>query len=247
MVLKESLEKEGNWLFRYRSWLPLIMLLVGVIVFIHHLHAHGDAFILRHWTIYTYICLAVSLAGLSIRAYAVGHTPKGTSGRNTDGQEAACLNTTGAYAMVRHPLYLGNFLAWTGIAMLTCDKGFIVCFALAYWLYYERIIYAEEAYLTTKFGNAYVAWASHTPAFIPDLTRYVRPSLTFSWRKVLKKEKNGVFATMLVFTAFDGMRALMTGGHCDAILLVLCSASAIAYAILKYIKKNTSLLNEEDR
>jgi len=82
--------------------------------------------------------------GLFIRAYAVGHTPANTSGRNTKEQLADELNTTGIYSMVRHPLYLGNFFMWLGAAVLTKNGWFIVAFILLYWIYYERIMFAEE-------------------------------------------------------------------------------------------------------
>ena len=147
-----------------------------------------------HWHLYEYLCLAVSLSGTLVRIYTVGHTPVGTSGRNTANQVADVLNTTGIYSTVRHPLYLGNFLMWLGIALLTCNVGFVAVFVLAYWLYYERIMYAEEQFLRRKFGDTYLRWAERTPAFIPCLKRFRPTDLPFSWKKVIKKEKNGVFA-----------------------------------------------------
>lgn len=32
MDLQEELEKQGNWLFKYRSYLPLTILLIGIIL-----------------------------------------------------------------------------------------------------------------------------------------------------------------------------------------------------------------------
>lgn len=34
MALQEELEKQGNWLFKYRSFLPLIILLIGTILYL---------------------------------------------------------------------------------------------------------------------------------------------------------------------------------------------------------------------
>jgi len=34
MALQEEFEKQGNWLFRYRSILPLIILLIGIILYL---------------------------------------------------------------------------------------------------------------------------------------------------------------------------------------------------------------------
>ena len=113
------------------------------------------------------ICLAVSTLGLLIRIYTVGHTPKNTSGRNTaEGQVADEVNTTGIYSLVRHPLYVGNFFMWLGPAMYAADIWFAISFVMLYWVYYERIMYAEEQFLVGKFGEIYASWAKITPAFI---------------------------------------------------------------------------------
>ena len=47
----------------------------------------------------------------------MGFAPRGTSGRNTLGQVAEVLNTSGMYSVVRNPLYLGNFVIWLGLAL----------------------------------------------------------------------------------------------------------------------------------
>ena len=218
MALQEELELQGNWLFRHRSLLPLIVLFAGV------------------------------LAHSFVRIYTVGHTPVGTSGRNTSEQVAESLNTTGIYSVVRHPLYLGNFLMWLGIALLTCNIGFIIAFILVYWIYYERIMYAEEQFLRRKFGNTYLDWADQTPAFIPRIRQFKPSSLPFSWKKVAKKEKNGVFALFLLFSLFDFIAAWQTDAvSVNRILLVMTLVSGIAYVVLKYIKKRTRLLDEQGR
>lgn len=249
MALQEELEMQGNWLFRRRSLLPLAILLAGVAAAFFTIQFRGMlfSFVFSHWHLYEYLCLAVGLAGTLVRCYTVGHTPVGTSGRNTQGQVADVLNTTGIYSTVRHPLYLGNFLMWLGIALLTCNVGFIAAFVLAYWLYYERIMYAEEQFLRRKFGDAYLRWAERTPAFIPCLKRFRSNGLPFSWKKVVKKEKNGVFALFLLFSLFDGIVAWQTDVLPNYVLLALTVGSGIGYLVLKYIKKHTELLNEKGR
>ena len=182
MALQEELELQGNWLFRYRSILPITILSIGVLVYIYTIHAPGTLFnkIEFYWHHYENLCLFISLAGIFIRVYTVGHTPAGTSGRNTQNQVADSLNQTGIYSIVRHPLYLGNFLTWLGISLLTCNIGFISIFVLAYWLYYERIMYAEEQFLRNKFGVAYINWAEITPTILPNFKSFVPPTLPLS-------------------------------------------------------------------
>lgn len=250
MVLQTELERQGNWLFRRRSLLPLALLPLGLGSLIVTLSEHSSAStaLLAHWHLYEWCCLAVGMAGVWVRAYTVGFTPEGTSGRNTACQVADSLNTTGIYSMLRHPLYVGNFLMWLSVALLTCNAGFVAAFVLAYWLYYERIMYAEEQFLTRKFGEAYTCWAQRTPAIVPCLRRFKRSPLPFSWKKVLKKEKNGVFALLLLFSLFDAITATLTGRiELNTPLLALSAASGIAYLALKYLKRRTTLLDEQGR
>lgn len=250
MVLQKELEKQGNWLFQHRSLLPLVMLAIGIatlcVNFRHLSVAHS--FLLARWHTYEWACLAIGLAGVALRAYTVGFTPVGTSGRNTAGQVADSLNTTGIYSTMRHPLYAGNFLMWLSVSLLTCSVGLVASFVLAYWLYYERIMYAEEQFLSHKFGKTYTDWAMHTPAIIPCLRHFKPSPLSYSWKKVLKKEKNGVFAIFLLFCVFD----ILSVGFAPSLsynvpLLFMAVASGVAYLVLKYIKKYTSLLDEHGR
>ena len=40
---------------------------------------------------------------------------------------------------------------WLGVAKLTESLRFILAFVLLYWVYYERIMYAEESFLISNF------------------------------------------------------------------------------------------------
>lgn len=251
MALQEEFEQQGNWLFKYRSFLPLIVLVIGITL---HLRTeiYPDTFILEetpYEIYYEMFALIISLFGLFIRVYTVGHTPKNTSGRNTkQGQLADTLNTTGIYSIVRHPLYLGNFLMWFGPAMLTGHFWFIIAFVLFYWIYYERIMYAEEQFLRRKFGEQYLKWSENVPAFVPKFKKFKKSDLPFSWKKVLKKEKNGLFALFLIFLVFDFSGEMIENGtDYNYFLLGMCILTGISYVVLTFLKKRTKLLNEEDR
>ena len=255
MALQEEFEQQGLWLFRYRSTLPLVLLVVGFWVYMQGVYSGSDASLNNQYCItttyrvyYEALCLLVSLAGLVIRIYTVGYTPANTSGRNTAEQVADTVNTTGIYSTVRHPLYLGNFFMWVGPALLSANPWFILSFCLVYWLYYERIMFAEEQFLRGKFGEQYTQWAARVPAFIPSLGNFQKPSLPFSVRKVLKKEKNGLAATFFIFSLFDVSREYALGTHnYNTALHAATVLSILLYIILRYLKNNTRVLDEEGR
>jgi len=250
MALQEEFEKQGNWLFQNRSYLPLLVVMAGIAVFVWT-EGHPEVFMLKEGWLgmyYIYLCLLISLVGLFIRVFTVGYTPANTSGRNTANQLADELNITGIYSLVRHPLYLGNFFMWLGPVLYTGHIWFVGLVCFFYWIYYERIMFAEEQFLRKKFGVIYTSWAENVPAFLPRLNGYKKPRLPFSWKKVLKKEKNGLVNVFLIFCVMDVASAFIRkNGEYNKALAAACMFTIVLYLILKFLKYNTTLLNEEGR
>lgn len=243
MALQEEFEKQGNWLFRYRSNLPIIVFLIGTIFYFYNIYI-GDYFFLdnKYEFYYQLFCLLVGFIGLFIRAYTVGHTPKRTSGRNTLTQIADTLNTSGIYSIVRHPLYLGNFFMWLGPTLLTANTLFILAFCLFYWIYYERIMFAEEQFLRRKFDMKYIEWSNNVPAFIPNFKNFIKPEVQFSWKKVILKEKNGLAALLIIFFLMDlGGKLIIDSKNFNSIIFVLCIFSIFYYLIIKILRKYTKV------
>lgn len=250
MALQEELKVQGDYLFKNRSYLPLIILVIGLSVYIHTEYYEIETPETWFSEGFEFICLAVSLFGLLIRIITVGYTPKNTSGRNTKvGQVAEELNTTGIYSVVRHPLYLGNFFMWLGVAMLTENAWFSIAFIFFYAFYYERIMYAEENFLRVKFGQTYLEWAKNVPAFVPSFKNYKKANYPFSFKKVLKKEKNGLCAVFLLFWIFDLVGDVVEMKPFEfemGFWFYGAVISGVIYLILKVMKKR-NLLDESNR
>ncbi|MCF7814627.1 MAG: isoprenylcysteine carboxylmethyltransferase family protein [Candidatus Cloacimonetes bacterium] len=250
MCLRKELETQGNWLFSNRSYLPIIILAIGIVLYFRNeiLPDNLNTEVTKFKFYYQYLCLFISLLGIFVRIYTVGYTPKRTSGRNTKKQVAQSLNKTGIYSLVRHPLYLGNFLIYFGICLLTGHLWFIITFCLLFWIYYERIMYAEEQFLNRKFGVDFVNWSEETPAFIPKFRSYVKPSKSFIWKKVIKKEADGIFALFCIFFFFDVVGKLIgKSSHINMIIAFSFLFVTIGFIIAKYLKKKTNFLNVAGR
>ncbi len=242
MALTDEIVNNGNWLYRWRSYLPLLMFGLLIAGFPGFTYAAGSETLEDVWEIG---CLAISLFGLGIRAHAIGHAPRGTSGRNTDKQEADSLNTTGLYSVVRHPLYLGNFLIWFGISLFIRVWWVTTISVLIFWLYYERIMAAEEYFLKEKFGKAFEDWAAKTPTFLPGRTGWKRPGSPFSMKSVLRREYGGFFAIITIFTALNTAAHFSVEGRFefDALWTILFFFGLVVYLTLRTLKKKTSVLN----
>ena len=246
MALREEFRKQGEWLFRWRSYLPLIMIgivLLGMRDFEHLGHS-------EEWDdIWEIICLFISFWGLGIRFFTIGYAPKGTSGTNTRKQKADVLNTKGMYSIARHPLYLGNFIIWVGVSAFFHLWWLSLIVILLFWLYYERIIFAEEEFLREKFGKSYSDWAEKTPAFIPDIRKWCSSDMTFSFRTGLKNEYKSFYAIIVSFTFLEiiGDFFLEHRLEIDRMWLSIFIISSAIYVIIRFLKKRTKILEVEGR
>lgn len=244
MGLIEQMQSSGRWLFKYRGQMPLVLFVLAVpAVYLNTFwYALMSDELMRN---INYIGFAVTVIGFLIRFYTVGTTPSGTSGRNTKEQVAETLNTTGIYSIVRHPLYLGNFLIWLGIVIYMKSIAFFFIFSLLYWVYYERIMLAEEQFISGKFGASFTAWADRTPAFLPRLSGFTKSSIPFSLKQVLRREYSGVLATVIGFVYVQQLIGYFSIGS-DYIISVKFQYTLIATAavalILRSLKHYTKVL-----
>ncbi len=252
-MLQQELVRQGNWLFRWRSYLPFLILPLAAASFRNSgwfIETFGNG-LEEVWDI---ACYVLALVGLALRIAIVGYVPSGTSGRNAVEQRADVLNTSGMYSVVRHPLYFANFIVFIAFILLFKSLLLVLFMALAYFLYYERIMLAEEQFLEGKYGEGYRAWAGSTPAFLPRLTGFVRPSPPFSWRSALVREFHTLFLISAAFALVEMLEALILEKQNfsewiadEPVWMVVFVASAAIYVCMYTIKKRTNWLKVKGR
>jgi protein-S-isoprenylcysteine O-methyltransferase Ste14 len=81
----------------------------------------------------------------------------------------------GPYRYLRNPLYLGIFIHTFALTLLMPPSGAIFCI-LAIGFFELRLILGEEAFLTAKLGEPYLAYCSRVPRLLPALTPRVPAS-----------------------------------------------------------------------
>lgn len=252
MKLADELKREGGWLFRWRSYLPLAILPIAVPAFAGSAWfaaAFGSAAEDR----WDWACLILSLAGLAMRVLTIGYVPSMTSGRSIR-HHAASLNTTGMYSIVRHPLYVANFLVFIGFT-LTLKSGLFTLFAaLAYVLYYERIVVAEEDFLESLYGDEFRRWAAKTPTAIPRLTLWIANELSFSWRTALLREYHGVMLIGAVFFISKLLQGLLIRQQSlrewigvEHLYVAMLAGCLAFYVIALFVRKRTTWLIVDGR
>jgi protein-S-isoprenylcysteine O-methyltransferase Ste14 len=241
MPLIEEFEAVGYWLFRWRSYLPLVTVVLFFCGLQYFSYPLGSHFLDELWEV---LCLGVSFLGLVVRALTIGWSANRTSGRHTGQQVADTLNTTGMYSIVRNPLYLGNFLMALGVVSFLRVWWILSIYVLLFALYYERIIFAEEMFLRRKFSKEYMNWAATTPAFFPRIGLWQAPALPFSWRKVFRREYHGVIAVVTSMFVLEILSDIYSGHGfaIDTLWSILLPITFAAYSVVRFVHKHTSFL-----
>jgi len=253
MTIQKTLVAQGAFLFRWRSFIPLLLVVPALMAFSQSAlieEKYGD-FLDETMVV---IGLLISLGGLAIRWVTVGFVPGSTSGRNTKEQRADHLNTDGMYSIVKNPLYLGNYFAILGVLVSVKVWWLVLIGTLAYWLYIERVIAAEEKFLTEKYGQKYTDWSEKTPIFIPNIRLWRKPAMSFSYKTVLKREYNGLMGVACAFFVSEYIIDVWFEREPFGLWLredwpwvAGFVVAAVVFLTLRTLKKHTRLLRVEGR
>jgi protein-S-isoprenylcysteine O-methyltransferase Ste14 len=128
-------------------------------------------------------------AGLLLRAWAAGHLAKNER-----------LATSGPYAYVRNPLYLGTALVAAGLAAASRQPLLAALFAVVFALVYLPAVELEEQYLRELFPE-YAAYAERVRMLWPRLSPRGSPG-RFEWRLYRKNEEYQALLGFLAGAAF---------------------------------------------
>ena len=231
--------KLGNVFYRTRLYVfPLACLLVflpGPRIFENDLTAALIGFL-------------VALAGQVVRAGTIGLVYIIRGGKNRQ-VYAEDLVTEGVFAHSRNPMYVGNLLILSGMAITSnCWTTVLVAIPVTAFIY-RAIVAAEENYLRGKFGSAFDDYCRSVPRFLPKLSGIGETfaSMQFRWRRVLVKEYGTPVAWVLVWcgvVAYNLWRHGELALHAGAAkaLPQIAIAAVLAWLFVRFLKKSRRIV-----
>jgi protein-S-isoprenylcysteine O-methyltransferase Ste14 len=127
----------------------------------------GDSFVWRRTTFLAGVVpLAVRLGALALALGAATILVRSGHAVVDHGRRSEGVVSSGAFAYVRHPLYLGSVLFYLGLALSTASLCALALTA-AIFVFYDHIASYEEAWLEARHGEAYRTYRSRTGKWWP--------------------------------------------------------------------------------
>jgi protein-S-isoprenylcysteine O-methyltransferase Ste14 len=233
--------KVGNFFFKYRNWLFIILYLLLFLpspaLFSERLFGAGYYW----WPII--IGLIITVTGQAVRGATIGLAYIIRGGR--EGKVyAEELVTTGIFNHCRNPLYVGNILMLFGVGVLSNSLLYVVIIMPLFLLIYQAIVMAEENFLSNKFGSAFEQYCSRVNRWVPSLKGIASTfsSMTFKWKRWILKEYNTqyVWLTGIVLILLLKYPQLTNNNshRRNVLLAIILPFLLFMYILVRYLKKS---------
>ena len=183
----DRVAKIGAWLFRHRTWLPLPIVAVLMMV-----PSPGASLI-------AVLAGAATVAiGETVRLWAVRHI--GVISR-TRSDRLGPLVRSGPFGLVRNPLYVGNLLLWIGFAISAGMLWFVPIILVVVGAEYHAIVRWEEGHLEERLGESYRTYKAEVGRWLPRKFQVtsLKSQVTFSWGETLFSERGTLIAIVLAY------------------------------------------------
>lgn len=172
-------------MFEHRTWLPVPFALTLMAISVFRPPAGRTALSVTG--------AMLLLAGETIRLWAVRYI--GVISR-TRTDRLGPLVTTGPFAVLRNPLYLGNLLIWSGLAFWAGAPRMMMVVWLLFGLLYFFIVRWEVRLLEARHGETYGGYARRVRAWLPRVppAAELLAAAPFGWRDALFSERGTLIA-----------------------------------------------------
>ena len=192
-------QEHHDWISRWQKVARRIRVPLGfatAALYLYELWRHPPDPVAVAWS------LALVIPGLWLRGYAAGYVKKN--------QE---LTTTGPYAHVRNPLYLGSILIAAGFAVALESWAVGAALAVMFVAIYVPVIASEERFLRATFP-AFEEYCRRVPRLIPRMMPARMPGETGEGRFFLPlylkhREYNALLGAALLYLSLLLLKPLM--------------------------------------
>ena len=141
--------------------------------------------------------LLLVVVGEALRVWAAGHLKKTKE-----------VTTTGPYAYVKNPLYLGTLLILVGFCLIARNIPLLVIGLAIFFIYYAPFKKKREGQrLHEHFGRSWVDYDRAVPDYLPSLRPYAgRGTGRWEWKWFFENSEDGTFLAVALGILVLGLR-----------------------------------------
>lgn len=231
----------GNFFFKYRNWLFIILYLL---LFVPSPPLFGEKLFGTYYYWWPIIIgLVITVSGQAIRGATIGlaYIIRGGKEGKVYAEE---LVTTGIFSHCRNPLYVGNILMLLGVGVLSNSLLYVAVIMPLFLLIYQAIVLAEENFLRNKFGAAFQQYCSRVNRWIPSLKGISTTfrSMTFKWKRWILKEYNTQYiwltGIVLILLLKYPQLTRFNENTRNLLLWIILPFLLLMYVLVRYLKKS---------
>ncbi|MBI5150774.1 MAG: isoprenylcysteine carboxylmethyltransferase family protein [Candidatus Omnitrophica bacterium] len=201
------------------SLLFLLILFTGFLYLNKHLYLESRG----ADNVLDFLGMVVVLKGMLLRMSARGH-------KKMHSQQGRRMVSTGPYALVRNPMYLGTFMIGCGFILIVWPWWSLPVFALFFYLRFNKQISEEEKYLARLFGEEFAEYCRRTPRLLPSFPGVLkaRPKEILNIREAFgTKDKWGLLTWPLLAVVLEWIQESFVFGAADILTILTVFAAAI--------------------
>jgi protein-S-isoprenylcysteine O-methyltransferase Ste14 len=204
VTLQQALIPVGKIVFANRLLLGLFVVAIAAFFVRPTYSGSANEYIVKG------ISIILVIAGVILRAWAAGCAGNHT---RTSNIEAGKLATTGPYAFVRNPIYLGSIVLGVGMVGIVGDWRLSpLCFGTFAALYFV-IIPAEEEFLQREYPLEYKVYCRNVRRLLPRFTPWAGADRTpFAWQPALREWQTVIILVSILAFLF-GVAFLRSAEH----------------------------------
>jgi protein-S-isoprenylcysteine O-methyltransferase Ste14 len=231
----------GNFFFKYRNWLFIVLYLL---LFVPSPPLFSEHVFGPHYYLYPLIIgLLITIKGQLIRGATIGlaYIIRGGKEGKVYAEE---LVTKGIFSHCRNPLYVGNILMLLGVGILSNSLLYVLVIMPLFMLIYQSIVLAEENFLRNKFGEQFDLYCKRVNRWMPSLKGIGSTfnSMRFHWKRWLIKEYNTQYIwltgiTLIILLKYPQLT------HNDPternlLLAIILPLLLLYYVTIRFLKKS---------
>jgi protein-S-isoprenylcysteine O-methyltransferase Ste14 len=176
---------------RLRIWFKLRGVLIAPVYLFSFFCIYRET---EHWSA-LFFGLVIFLSGLSLRVWAQMHLHYRL-------KERKILTTTGPYAFVRNPIYIGNTCILAGTTLLSELIWLVPIMVITCMFTYTMTVRYEEGHLRSKYGVPYVEYLQRVNRWFPHLERKQDTDQRRQWTFLLSSIRAEAHILLLLILPF---------------------------------------------